>query len=199
MDLQRKPKLNLNGVTSSDLYPNSNSSYDFDAGDKQHLIKKKRIKSTRFASKYWRWVALLWFWMFTIGAYYSYYTQFTLYYTIRKKIINDSGDGTSFKHDMIYVSYSVWGFLFSLLAGLSIVKFGLKKSIIVFASIVIVSQALFTAAGFISEDIGKESNNQLPYILSIIGNWIFGIGREGIDVWLFTIIHSIFFKKSNTL
>ena len=89
---------------------------------------------------------------------------------------------------MIYVSYSIWGFLFSLLAGLSIVKLGLKVSIITFASIVVFSQSLFTAAGFLADDGKLGSNQQLSYAFAIIGSWIFGIGREGIDVCLFTII-----------
>ena len=89
---------------------------------------------------------------------------------------------------MIYVSYSIWGFLFSLLAGLSIVKLGLKVSIITFASIVVFSQSLFTAAGFLADDGKLGSNQQLSYVFAIIGNCIFGIGREGIVVCLFTII-----------
>ena len=58
-----------------------------------------------------------------------------------------------------------WFMLEHLFADFSIVKLGWKVSIIIFASIVIVSQAVFTVAEFISESINKESNNQLPYIL----------------------------------
>ena len=73
--MERKQKFNilLNEKSSIDGGDEGNSSYDNIQIDKNNSFRKPTLIKQRFASKYWRWIALPWFWMFTFGAYYSYY------------------------------------------------------------------------------------------------------------------------------
>ena len=94
------------------------------------------------------------------GPYFSYYTLSTRYDKIISEIWNDN----DFKYRMIPTSYSILGVVFSILAGLFVVKKGLKLSIILFSSITVFSQILLVAAGYIAEGNNNKENQTLPYV-----------------------------------
>ena len=88
MNNQHKYYALLNDRNEKEVYDIGNSSGEYDQSDHYNSVRKSTTKK-RFASMYWRWIALPWFWMFSFGSYYSYYTQFTLYDVIKVKISNN--------------------------------------------------------------------------------------------------------------
>ena len=89
-----------------------------------------------------------------------------------------------------FVSYP--NIVLPLIGGIMASKFGLYKIMVSFSLFIIVGQLIFTAAGFFGT---SDQNDNMPFIIAIVGRTIYGLGGEVLGVCQYTMISKWFKEK----
>ena len=125
------------------------------------------IKS--FRATRWRWFVLFIGWILLTGSYFWYDLPNTLSDLIEKYITHETD--SEVKYNQLYSIYSYPNIILPLFGGMLIDKFGIRFSLILFISILVVGQGVFMIAGFMES---SDMSNDTPYYIALAGRVIFG-------------------------
>ena len=95
--------------------------------------------------------------------------------------------------------YSVcWysGIVLSLIGGFLIDRIGVYFTIILFSVIIIIGQGIFTVSGYMAND---DENDNFPFIVSLIGRFVFGLGGDILSISQSYMISKWFREKELAL
>lgn len=106
-------------------------------------------------------------------------------------------NGSNFKYNQLYSVYSYPNIILPLLGGVLIDKFGLTISILLFSSLLVLGQGVFTISGFLG--VASDGESIYPFVVAIIGRVIFGLGGESLGVCQSAIISRWFVGKELAL
>lgn len=107
---------------------------------------------------------------------------------------HDVGTNT-IRYNQLYSIYSYPNVILPLIGGVLIDKIGLNFSIFLFSSLLVIGQGVFAIAGF----LGTEEPSNTPFIVAMIGRFIFGLGGESLNVCQSTIVSRWFIGKELSL
>jgi MFS family permease len=97
----------------------------------------------------------------------------------------------------MYSVYSYPNVILPLIGGVLIDKIGLNFSIILFSTLLVIGQAVFTVSGFLGTSM--DNSNPVPFIVALIGRVIFGLGGESLNVCQSTIVSRWFIGQEMSL
>mmetsp|Transcript_23362 Transcript_23362/g.20754 ORF Transcript_23362/g.20754 Transcript_23362/m.20754 type:complete len:138 (+) Transcript_23362:248-661(+) len=98
---------------------------------------------------------------------------------------------------MLYSVYSYPNIILPLIGGVLIDKIGVNFAIILFSSLLVIGQGIFTVSGFVGESNNGEGST--AFIIAIVGRVIFGLGGESLGVCQSTVVSRWFIGKELSL
>ena len=126
-----------------------------------------------------RWLVLILSSFYSFSVFFWYDTPNSLSNLLKTKIVHDKESENGIKYNMLYSVYSYPNIILPIVGGLIIDKFGIHFASIVFTAFTVAGQCIFAIAGFIGTD---DQNNNMPYVLAIIGRIAFGIGGDSVYI-----------------
>ena len=126
-----------------------------------------------------RWLVLILSSFYSFSVYFWFDSPNSLSNLLKAKVVHDKESANSIKYNMLYSVYSYPNIILPLVGGFIIDKFGIHFASIMFTSLTAAGQCIFAISGFIGTD---DQNNNLPYVLAIIGRIAFGIGGDSVYI-----------------
>ena len=117
--------------------------------------------------------------LFSFSVYFWYDTPNSLSNLLKTKIVHDKESENGIKYNMLYSVYSYPNIILPIVGGLIIDKFGIHFASIMLTAFTVAGQCIFAIAGFIGTD---DQNNNLPYVLAIIGRIALGVGGDSVYI-----------------
>ena len=140
----------------------------------QNSIHYKQSISSRL-----RWLVLILSSLFSFSVFFWYDSPNSLSNLLKIKIVHDKESENGIKYNMLYSVYSYPNIILPIVGGFIIDKFGIHFASIMFTGFTVAGQCIFAIAGFISTD---DQNNNLPYVLAIIGRIALGVGGDSVYI-----------------
>lgn len=109
---------------------------------------------------------------------------------------HEAGTDSDFKYNQLYSVYSYPNVILPLMGGVLIDKIGLNFAIILFSSLLVLGQGVFTLSGYLGTD---DQSDNIPFIVAMAGRLIFGLGGESLNVCQSTIVSRWFIGKELSL
>ena len=145
-----------------------------------------------FRNTNWRWLALLLISFMSFGNYFWYDNPNVVSEQLKELVTHESHSENTIKYNQLYSFASYPNIILPLIGGILADKFGLYKIMISFSLFIIVGQGIFAFSGFMGN---KNDDDDLPFIISIIGRTVYGFGGEILGVCQFTIVSKWFKEK----
>ena len=161
--------------------------------------KKNKIPSVKneselksFRSSNWRWLALMFASFISFGSYYWYDYPNALSDTLKQQVTHEVGAESGSRYIQLYSAYSYPNIVIPLIGGVLIDQIGVYPCMVLFSILTITGQGVFTIAGYMGT---SDQSNDNPFIMSVIGRIIYGMGGECLWIWQSTIISKWFAGK----
>ena len=133
--------------------------------------------ASSFRKTKWRWFALFLACFIVLGSYFCYDNPNALSKELKQKVTHDGSN--EIKYNQLYSIYSYPNMILPLFGGVLIDKIGLNFATIFFSILLVIGQAVFAVSGYMGTE---DRNNNFPYILALIGRFVFGLGGESLSV-----------------
>ena len=130
-----------------------------------------------FRKTNWRWFALVLACFMLLGSYFCYDNPNALSKKLKEKVTHDGSN--EIKYNQLYSIYSYPNIILPLFGGVLIDKIGLNFATILFSILLVIGQAVFAVSGYMGT---PDKSNNFPFIVALIGRFIFGLGGESLNV-----------------
>ena len=130
-----------------------------------------------------------------IWSYFSFDLPNALSDKIKEKITHEVDSDNQIKYNQLYSVYSYPNMVLPLIGGILTDKFGIHFSMILFSTLVWAGQVVFTISGYMADN----RSDDWPFIVSLIGRFIYGLGGESLLVCQTVIISKWFINKELSL
>ena len=151
---------------------------------------------SNFKNSKWRWLALVLISLMPIGNYFCFDMPNILSTQIKELVTHEVNSENTIKYNQLYSFVSYPNIVLPLIGGIMASKLGLYKIMVSFSLFIIVGQLIFTAAGFFGT---SDQNDNMPFIIAIVGRTIYGLGGEVLGVCQYTMISKWFKEKELSL
>lgn len=109
-----------------------------------------------------------------------------------KAYVTHDDETSDVRYNQLYAVYSYPNIILPLVGGVLIDKIGLNFSIILFDSLQLLGQGIFTIAGYMGTE---NKDNNWPFIIAITGRLFLGLGGESLTVCQSTVLSRWFMGK----
>ena len=124
------------------------------------------------------------------GSYFCYDIPNVLSNVIFEHLTHERESSVLFNY--LYAIISLPNIFLAFCAGFIINKFGLHLIIGILTTLVFIGQLIFTISGYMINDNEDDSE---PYIISLFGRFVFGVGKELLLVWMIALLSRYFKDK----
>ena len=124
------------------------------------------------------------------GCYFCYDIPNALSDAIFEHLTHEKKSSVLFNY--LYAIISLPNIFLAFCAGFIINKFGLHLIIGILATLVFIGKIIFTVSGYMIND---NEDYLEPYIISLLGRFVFGVGKELLAVWMITLLSRYFKNK----
>lgn len=139
----------------------------------------------------YKWVTLFLNWVIIFGLYFWSDIPSSLSKLVMKYITHE--EHSQSKYTQLFSWYSYPNIVLPIFSGIFIDKIGLNKCIISFALITTIGQAIFMVSGYLGN---TDPNDNTPFIVAMVGRFIFGIGGESLKIsWSLWIMRWFYDQK----
>ena len=115
---------------------------------------------------------------------------------IKEKITYEVDSENEIKYNQLYAVYSYPNMILPLVGGFLVDRVGLYFSMILFSSLNIIGQGVFTIAGYMAD---HSDSGDWPFIISLVGRFIYGLGGESLLVCQSVFVSKWFMNKELSL